>query len=60
VEPAAESRKGFVKVLVAILVVVLVLAVLLGAYVAIAKFAPQWLDAVLYTKEELEILNYRP
>ena len=59
-ESAAKPRKAFVKVLIAILIIVLVLAVLLGAYLAIAKFAPQWLDTILYTKEELEILNYRP
>ena len=59
-EPVAKSRKAYVKVLIAVLVIVLVLAVLLGAYIAVAKFAPQWLDTILYTPEELEILNYRP
>lgn len=59
-ETEPEPRKGYVKLLIAILIIVLVLAVLLGAYIAIAKFAPQWLDTILYTKEELEILNYRP
>ena len=59
-ESSAKPRKAFVKVLIAILIIVLVLAVLLGAYLAIAKFAPQWLDTILYTKEELEILTYRP
>ena len=48
------------KALIVILIAVLVLAALLGAYIAIAKLAPQWLDTILYTKEELEILNYRP
>lgn len=59
-KPAVKSRKAYVKVLMAILLTVLVLAVLLGAYIAVAKFAPQWLDTILYTPEELEILNYRP
>lgn len=59
-KPAAKPRKAYVKVLIAILVIVLVLAALLGAYIAVAKFAPQWLDTILYTQEELEILNYRP
>ena len=59
-EPVAKSRKAYVKVLIAVLVIVLVLAVLLGAYIAVARFAPQWLDTILYTPEELEILNYRP
>ena len=59
-QPVAKSRKAYVKVLIAVLVIVLVLAVLLGAYIAVARFAPQWLDTILYTPEELEILNYRP
>ena len=59
-KPAAKPRKAYVKVLIAILIIVLVLAALLGAYIAVAKFAPQWLDTILYTQEELEILNYRP
>ena len=59
-EPAPKDNKTFKKVLVTLLVIVLVLAVLLGAYIAIARFAPDFLDQFLYTKEELEILNYRP
>lgn len=59
-KPAARPRKVYAKVLIAILIIVLVLAALLGAYIAVAKFAPQWLDTILYTQEELEILNYRP
>ena len=54
-----KVHKPFVKFLVAFLVVVLVIGVLLGAYLAVAHFAPHWLDNVLYTKEELEILNYQ-
>ena len=59
-KPTAKPRKALKKVFIAILVIVLVAAVLLGAYLAVAKFAPEWLDTILYTKEELEILNYRP
>lgn len=59
-KPAAKPRKAYVKVLIAILIIVLVLAALLGAYIAVAKLAPQWLDTILYTQEELEILKYRP
>ena len=59
-KPAAKPRKALKKAFIAILVIVLVAAVLLGAYLAVAKFAPEWLDTILYTKEELEILNYRP
>ncbi len=59
-KPAAKPRKALKRAFIAILVIVLVAAVLLGAYLAVAKFAPEWLDTILYTKEELEILNYRP
>lgn len=59
-KPAAKHRKAMKRVFIAILVIVLVAAVLLGAYLAVVKFAPEWLDTILYTKEELEILNYRP
>ena len=62
VEPVSVTKhnKTLKKVLVMALVVILVLALLLGAYIAIARFAPDFLDQILYTKEELEILNYRP
>ena len=59
-KPAAKPRKALKKTLIAILVIIIVAAVLLGGYLAIAKFAPEWLDTILYTEEELEILNYRP
>ena len=60
VEPTAMGGKAMKKVLLTLLVIILVLAVFLGAYVALARFAPDFLDQFLYTKEELEILNYRP
>ena len=61
-KPAAEGRvwKTFKKVLVAMLIVILILALLLGAYIAVAEYAPDWLDQILYSQEELKILNYRP
>ena len=55
-----KSNKALKKILVTLLVIALVLAVLFGAYIAIARFSPDFLDQFLYTKEELEILNYRP
>ena len=58
--PAPRTHKASVKVLKVILMIVLVLAVLLCAYLAIAKLAPDWLDRLLYTKVQLEILNYKP
>ena len=58
--PVTKDYKTLKKVLVTFLIIILVLAFLLGAYVALARFAPDFLDQFLYTKEELEILNYRP
>lgn len=58
-QPAPKVRKPFVKFLIALLIIVLAVGLLLGAYLAVAHFAPQWLDNILYTKEELEILNYQ-
>lgn len=58
-QPAPKVRKPFVKFLIALLIIVLVIGAFLGAYLAVAHFAPQWLDNILYTKEELEILNYQ-
>lgn len=57
--PAPKVRKPFVKFLIALLIIVLAIGLVLGAYLAVAHFAPQWLDNILYTKEELEILNYQ-
>jgi hypothetical protein len=59
-EPTAKGGKVLKKVLLTLVVIILVLAVLLGAYIALARFAPDFLDQFLYTREELEILNYRP
>lgn len=59
-EPTAKGGKVLKKVLLTLLMIILVLAVLLGAYIALARFAPDFLDQFLYTREELEILNYRP
>ncbi len=61
-EPTPEPhpvKKPVNKVVVAILITVLVLALLLGAYVAAGHLAPELLDNILYTPEELEILNYQ-
>ena len=57
---ASPVNKTLRKVLVNLLVIILVLALLLGVYVALGRFAPDFLDQFLYTKVELEILNYKP
>ena len=58
--PTTKGNKALKKVLITLLIIILVLAVLLGAYIALGRFAPDFLNQFLYTKEELEILNYRP
>lgn len=58
--PSAGRSGPLVKVLKVLLVAVAVLAIFLGLYITIAKVAPDWLDRLLYTKVQLEILNYKP
>ena len=53
-------RKPVNKAVIAIIITVLVLALILAAYVAVGHLAPEMLDKILYTPEELEILNYKP
>ena len=43
----------------AMLVIVIVAAVLFGAFFLISRISPELLDSILYSKEELEILNYK-
>lgn len=52
-------KKPVNKAVIAILITVSVLALLLGTYVAVGHLAPELLDNILYTPEELEILNYK-
>lgn len=52
-------KKPVSKAVIAIIITVLVLALLLAAYVAVGHLAPELLDNILYTPEELEILNYQ-
>lgn len=41
-----------------VLYVLIAIAVLLMAYIAISHFAPEFIDSILYSPEELEIINY--
>lgn len=52
---AAPKRKGL-KVIVALLVLAVVAA---AAFVVVSRVAPEVLDPILYSPEELEILNYQ-
>ena len=54
-----DDGTGFGKVLLVLFICLVVLAVLLfAAFMAAAHWAPELLDTILYTPEELEILNY--
>lgn len=57
-DPEAEGKKPFWKRFLLIAgIVMAALLVLLVAYVVLAHLAPDFMDSILYTPEELEILN---
>ena len=53
------KRSAGRKVLIALGVLLAVAALLLGAYVGLSRLNPEIFDSILYSAEELEILNYR-
>lgn len=57
-EPAKKSRKGW-KALIWTAVAIAALAVtFIVGFVILAHIAPDFIDSILYTQEELEIINY--
>lgn len=58
--PAPERRlsKGWKTALIALLSTAAVAALLLGTYLLLARLCPDFIDSILYTPEELEILHY--
>lgn len=57
-EPAKKSRKGW-KALIWTAVAIAALAVtFIVGFVILAHIAPDFIDAILYTQEELEIINH--
>ena len=54
-----SKRSAGRKVLIALGVLLAAAAVLLGAYVGLSRLNPEIFDSILYSAEELEILNYR-
>mgnify|MGYP004473804005 FL=1 len=57
-EPAKESRKGW-KALIWTAVAIAALAVtFIVGFVILAHIAPDFIDSILYTQEELEIINH--
>lgn len=66
-EPVAETlaeveekprKSAGKKILITFIVLVVLAVVALGAFVAVARMMPGVFDSILYTPEELEILNY--
>ena len=53
------KRSAGRKVLIALGVLLAVAALLLGAYVGLSRLNPEIFDSILYSAEELEILNFR-
>ena len=53
------KRSAGRKALIALGVLLAVAVVLLGAYVGLSRLNPEIFDSILYSAEELEILNYR-
>lgn len=59
-ETVEKPKKSAGKKVVTTMIVLVVLAVvLLGAFVVVARMMPGVFDTLLYTPEELEILNYK-
>lgn len=64
-EPAADAlpqksgSKAGKKVIWTILIVLLMAALLFGAFILVSRISPELLDPILYSKEELEIINYQ-
>jgi preprotein translocase subunit SecF len=61
-EPAvvpAAKRSGWKAVWISLLCLFIATVLLFGAFMAVAHLAPELLDTILYTPEELEILNYQ-
>lgn len=57
--PRKPMPKWLKTSLITILIVATVAAVLLATFVVLAQAAPDFIDSLLYTPEELQILNYR-
>ena len=61
-EPAvvpAAKRSGWKAVWISLLCLFIATVLLFVAFMAVAHLAPELLDTILYTPEELEILNYQ-
>ena len=58
-EVVKPKRRVWKKLMWTIIILLIVAAVLFGAFFAISRISPELLDNILYSKEELEIINYQ-
>lgn len=62
IEPETKPKKKRSpgKIVLIIFLSLLITAVLLlVAFILVSRFCPEWLDSILYSAEELEVINYR-
>ena len=58
--PAPRKKRKAWKVILVVFVSLLALAVvLLVAFLLVSRFCPEFLDSILYSAEELEVINYK-
>lgn len=57
--PAKPKKKAWKRLMWTLIVLIIVAVVLLGAFIVLSRIAPELLDSILYTKEELDIINYQ-
>ena len=57
-EEPVKKRSGWKAVWITLICLVVLAALAFGAFMAVAYWAPDLLDTILYTNEELEILNH--
>ena len=56
--PAKPRRRFWKRLGWTVLILIILVAVLFAAFIAISRISPEFMDSILYSKEELEILNY--
>lgn len=56
--PAKPRRRFWKRLGWTVLILIILAAVLFAAFIAISRISPEFMDSILYSKEELEILNY--
>ena len=59
VKKPKKKRSAGMRFLLTIVIIISIALVLLAAYVIVARQIPGFFDTILYTPEELEILNYK-